>query len=118
VAKSKEPVNPFYVLLVLVGTLFLVTACAYGLMAARATHPAMREAREARPAERDGPQVVRDHALLTFLDRHGAELLTWELVALGIATTAAMGLDRYRWRRQIAREAPATGDAESQTEFR
>ncbi len=104
-AKTKDPINPFYVLLVFIGTVFLVTACAYGVMAARATHP--QQARDA-----DG------HTLLTFLDRHGAELLTWELIALGIATTAAMGLDRYRWRRQARREHPIPCDAEVDPKIR
>jgi hypothetical protein len=112
VAKSKEPVNPFYVLLVVIGTAFLVTACAYGLMAARAAHPgAGRGAVDAaRPA-------AGEHPLLTFLDGHGAELLTWELIALGVATTAAMGLDRYRWRQQADRaqdrSEPPSGQAEN-----
>ena len=38
-AKAREPVNPFYVLLVLLGIVFLVTACAYGVMAYRALSP-------------------------------------------------------------------------------
>mgnify|MGYP004085779037 CR=1 FL=1 len=31
-AEEKKPVNPFYVALVILGTLFAVTACAYGVM--------------------------------------------------------------------------------------
>ena len=86
-AKVKEPVNPFYVLLVLVGLVFLVTACAYGVMAYRAITPA--------PGGRPEP-----HPLTEFLDHHGIEMMGWELGALAVMTFGAMWLDGRRTRRE------------------
>ncbi len=68
-AKAREPVNPFYVLLVLLGIVFLVTACAYSVMAYRALSPALAR-------QNDG------HPLTEFLDKHGMVLLAIELVLL------------------------------------
>ncbi len=68
-AKAREPVNPFYVLLVLLGIVFLVTACAYGVMAYRAISPALAR-------QNDG------HPLTEFLDKHGMLLLAVELALL------------------------------------
>lgn len=86
-AKAKEPFNPFYVLLVLLGIAFTVTACAYGVMAYRAT-------RVGPPQAETGPN------LLVFLDRHGGMLMAGELFLLGLASAAAMGTDRLWSRRQ------------------
>jgi hypothetical protein len=89
VAKAKTAVNPFYVILVVVGILFFVTAFAYGVMAFRAD-------RLGRAAQTD--EVPR--GLMAFLDNHGGKLLTWELLALGLATAAAITSDNYWSRRQ------------------
>jgi hypothetical protein len=89
-AKPKEPVNPFYVLLVLVGIVFLVTACAYGVMAYRAITPA--------PGGRSAP-----HPLTEFLDKRGIEVMGWELGALAVMTFGAMWLDGRRTRREERR---------------
>ncbi len=88
-AKHREPVNPFYVLLVVVGVVFLVTACAYGAMAYRAVSPT-------------AAQEIHEHPLTDFLDRNGMALLGWELALLAAASFAAMGLDRYRDARRPA----------------
>jgi hypothetical protein len=87
VAKAKEPANPFYVLVIVLGVVFLVTACGYGTMTYRAIAPAPREG-----APHDGA----DHPLMAFLDHYGMELLGGELLLLAGATVGAMGLDRYR----------------------
>ena len=112
-AKAKEPFNPFYVLVAIVGVTFLITAFAYGTMAWRATQPVRQAARE-HPAGRE------QHPLLVFLDRHGIELMTWELIALGGATAAAMGLDQRRSRlAALAGERPDRAtDAESEQKIR
>jgi hypothetical protein len=104
VAKPKEPVNPFYVLLVVVGVVFLVTACAYGVMAYRAIAP------------RAGAEVGQ-HPMTHFLDRHGITLLAWELGLLAAATFAAMWLDRYRLLRQRPPTSSQT-DRESPQEIK
>lgn len=82
-AKAKEPFNPFYGLLIVMGTLFCVTACAYGVMAFTAVRTGPITAGEA-PGAR----------LLVFLDQQGAKLLAGELSLLAIATFGAMGFDR------------------------
>ena len=90
VAKQQEPSNPFYVLLVLLGVVFFVTACAYGVMAFKAARPAA--------GSHEAP-----HALLQFLDRHGVILLIAEVGLLAVACFGAMATDRY-WVRRAERQ--------------
>jgi hypothetical protein len=101
VARQKEPINPFYILLVALGVVFLVTACAYGAMAFRAIAPARAN--------------VQPHPLTEFLDQHGVIVLGWELGLLAAATFAAMGLDRWRSGRQQAGSAIAPSTDTQQT---
>ncbi|MBA4018605.1 MAG: hypothetical protein C0483_15680 [Pirellula sp.] len=120
----KKGFNPFYVLLVIVGTAFCLTACAYGLMAMRALRPERpHEVRatasspgtaDANGAARPGP-----HQLLAYMERNGEKLLLIELAVLTVATFAAMGTDSYWIRRaqekqRLSREAEA-GNAEPVT---
>jgi hypothetical protein len=86
VAKSKALVNPCYVLVVLIGLLFAITACAYGTMAYRAILPAVEPS-------------ARNTGLMGFLDRYGVQALAMELTALGAVTGGAMMLDRHRSRK-------------------
>ncbi|MEX2112319.1 MAG: hypothetical protein WD845_03995 [Pirellulales bacterium] len=101
-AKSREPVNPFYVLLVLLGIVFLVTACAYGVMAYRAISPV-------------AAQQAEPHPLTEFLDEHGVKLLGGELALLALASFAAMGLDRWR---DARRPLDTCGNSHTQTNSR
>lgn len=78
--------NPFYVLLLLAGVMFAITACAYGLMAFRTFH-----AGAAADAEPSG--------LMRFLEDHGGTVMAWELAALAVATVGAIGTDQY-WQRK------------------
>ena len=83
-AKTKEPVNPFYVLLVIVGASFAITASAYGMMAYRAVTP--------------GPASTissSGHQMMAFLDQYGMQIMLVELVLLAVFSFAAMGIDRY-----------------------
>ncbi len=82
-AATKEPVNPFYVVVLAVGVLFLITAFAYGMLIYRALAPA-----RARPSS--------PHPLLTFLDDYGMYCLGGELALLGVATVGALWLDQAR----------------------
>jgi hypothetical protein len=104
VAKVKSSVNPFYVLVVVAGVVFVVTACAYGTMAYRAIAPAVGvEARQA--------------GLMGFLDRYGVQSLSVELAVLGVASLAAMWLDQIRSRRDSAargRQAATKTEADPQ----
>lgn len=87
-AKSSSPINPFYVLVVLFGIAFLITVCAYGTMAYRAISPNI-------------DPHARKAGLMGFMDQYGVAALAVELTALGIATTGAMMLDRYRARQNV-----------------
>jgi hypothetical protein len=98
VANRKAPTNPFYVLLVVFGVVFFVTACAYGLMAFRAT------AVGAPPAGESG------QALMAFLDRFGMLLLAAEVALLAVASLAAMGTDSY-WTHRSRRSHKKPEDA-------
>jgi hypothetical protein len=91
-AKAKEPFNPFYILVVLVGAAFAVTTFAYGTMAYRATSAA------AAAGDR-GP------GLMSLVDRYGVQTMTVELGLLGAATMGAMWLDRLRHRRSAAADS-------------
>jgi hypothetical protein len=76
---------------VIVGTLFTVTAFAYGVMAFRAfrTSPAPRADAES-----------RGERLMALLDRRGLEIMGCELAILGVASVGAMWSDRW-WRAQV-----------------
>jgi hypothetical protein len=95
VPSTKRPVNPFYVLLVLAGIAFTVTACAYGVMAFRAVRTA------------DPPT-----GLPAFLDRHGGMLMVAELAVLAVATLAAIALDHRRGRMRSPNDEGRTPKSE------
>lgn len=94
-AMSKLPsaTNPFYVLLMVVGVAFVLTASAYFVMALRMKTPDAAALDEAAPL-----------TLVTFLDRHGVRVMLWELAILAVATFAAIGTDGFWSRRAKAKE--------------
>ncbi len=94
-AKTKEPINLFYILVVLLGVVFAITSCAYGTMAYRAIAPA---------ADRDVGQ-----GLMAFLDRYGIQALAVELTFLAAAAFGAMGLDQYRTKKNNGSDAARSG---------
>jgi hypothetical protein len=97
--KKRLPTNPFYLLLVVVGVAFSITACAYGTVTYRALRVGTSE-------------VAAPIAwLVFFLDRFGAQLLAGELVLLSLATVGAIGTDGYWTRRADRREKRATDTA-------
>lgn len=98
--KKKSGFNPFYVLLVLLGIAFTVTACAYGVMAFKATR--------SDDALAGAPSGA---AMLTYLDQHGGELMALELALLAVCTFAAMSTDRY-WIRRDADERRRAGEVQ------
>lgn len=79
---QKKPVNPFYVLLVIVGVIFGLTACAYGVMT-------VKMSTAAGIAQSAGSPVVQ------FLSDHGLTLLLVEIAVLAVTTFAAIGTDSY-----------------------
>jgi hypothetical protein len=82
-AKKNDRTNPFYVLLVIFGVIFCITASAYGIMALKSFSP--------------GTQANTDSGLqlLKFLDQYGLYLMLAELALLGVCTFAAMATDSY-----------------------
>lgn len=84
-SERKKRVNPFYVVLVVAGVAFVVTACAYGVMAVKQLHVSYVSIE----------QVQADASFVSFMDEHGATVMMMELVVLGVATFAAIGTDRF-----------------------
>lgn len=87
-ARRPGPINPFYIVLVVAGMVFAITACAYGVM----TFLAMQSS-----------YADDERGLLAFLEEHGTVLLSVELAVLAAATFAAIGTDGY-WDRRAARK--------------
>ena len=88
-ARIKSGTNPFYVLLVVVGILFVINVFAFYLMTYQVSQPSLGA------AELNGSEFNRDHPLWTFLDAHGETMLWYELAALAVLTFAAIGTDEY-----------------------
>jgi hypothetical protein len=89
VAKQKQPFNPFYAALIVVGVAFTITACAYALMMVRATQPMSSDSA-------DLASLVGETGLMKLLDERGMEILGVEVLLLALATVGAIGLDQYR----------------------
>lgn len=100
-ARHRVAVNPFYVLLVILGIAFALTACAYSVMTLKAVQPSTTT------VESSGGV-----ALLEFLDRHGGQLMAGELTLLAVATFAAIATDRY-WMRRACDEYRARQASQS-----
>lgn len=84
-SKSQTSRNPFYILLLIAGIAFGLTATAYGVMSFKAVR---------------GQSIAQSGSgLLTYLDRYGAYTMAAELAVLAVACTAAMLTDDY-WNRR------------------
>jgi hypothetical protein len=83
--------NPFYVLLAIVGVVFVFTAVAYGIMAFQ-----MMDL----PAA--GEPDHRGHALTTWMRKHGDLAMLLQVVVIALLTVAAIGTDSY-WQRRAER---------------
>lgn len=89
---KKRRTNPFYVLLILAGVAFAITACGYGMMALRE----MRADPFAAVTQGEGSrEMPLSPSFVKFFDQYGVRLMVWELALLGVATFAAIGTDRY-----------------------
>lgn len=87
VRRPRRPFNPFYLLLMMVGTAFCLTACAFGVMTVRGLQPL------AGAAESASSQLF-----MHWLDQYGFRLMLIELGILGLCTVGAMTTDTY-WSR-------------------
>ena len=88
VAKTKQHINPFYAILVLVAVIFVVTSFAYGLMSFQAIGT---------DAALAGKHM--GHPLWRFLRVYGTTVLGWQVALLALLTVAAIGCDSYCQRR-------------------
>ena len=84
---KKDFKNPFYVILLVAGALFAVTASAYGVMAFRTFHM------------EGGAADAEPSGLMRFLDQHGGTVMAWQLAVLAVATVGAIGTDQY-WQKR------------------
>jgi hypothetical protein len=84
---ARQPFNPFYILLVLLGILFAVTACAYGVMTVKLSTA-------------EGASASNGLWLVSLMNEHGLWLLMGELGLLAVFTFAAIGTDDFWIRRQ------------------
>lgn len=76
--------NPFYTLLIPVGLVFVVTVCAYGVMAHLAVNVTPQDA-----ASR------AEHPLLVWLKHYGTQAVFIELAILAVLTIAAIVTDSW-----------------------
>lgn len=80
---QKKPFNPFYAALVVVGVVFAITACAYGVMTVRLLDP----------------RLADEGGLVGLMNQHGLKMLVGELGVLAVLTVAAITTDDYFVRR-------------------
>lgn len=99
---QEEPRNPFYLLLLLVGLLFVLTALAYAVV------PVLEE------KARDMGQVPPPSPFRDALRADGWKWVLLEVAALVVLGLLSMGLDRYRrWRQESVPPPAETTDLES-----
>jgi len=96
-----KPINPFYVVLVVVGIAFCLTAACYMLLLLRVQQPDLRT-----PIGSDSGR-----GLLAIVERYGNWIFLGELAVLAVATVGAITTDRYWMRRAIRRRAAESGTA-------
>jgi hypothetical protein len=99
-ASPSEPHNPFYLALLFVSLLFVVTVLAVGLV------PVL-EKKAAETGQPPPPSEFRD-----YLRSDGWRLVLWEVAAMIVLSALSMGLDRLR-RLQNERAAGTIPPSES-----
>lgn len=108
---KRKPFNPFYVLLLLAGLAFAITACAYGVMT-------VRELRSSRTAGYDFPtepstaDVELPKDFNDLIDRYGAKAMIVEILLLGVGTFGAIAYDQRLDKREAAMPQPNEVDSE------
>jgi hypothetical protein len=89
--------NPFYILLVLAGIAFFITASAYGVMTVKGLYPegTGTDMGTGPIGLGDGQGTLDQSSLMDWLDKNGFQLLMCELGVLAIFTFAGIGTDSY-----------------------
>ena len=101
---KKRHKNPFYVLLILVGVAFTISACSYFVMVVKQSSPSRWED--------DEIQTEQPRTLISLMERHGFAILMTELAVLAVLTCAAILTDDY-WEGETQ---PSEGSAEETKE--
>ena len=83
--------NPFYVLLVITGLAFAITACGFGVMTFTDVHgPELLDT-----AQQESASRMAKHPLFVFLDEHGTKTMLIELAILAVATIGCIATDSW-----------------------
>jgi hypothetical protein len=96
-SRKRERINPFYVVLLGVGTLFVITCFGFFVMTLNQIDPAQIAA-------------SRQSSFIVLMEEHGLNLLIVELVVLAICTFAAIGTDEY-WSKSAAKQEGTEADS-------
>ena len=99
---SRKTFNPFYVLLMLFGTAFVITASSYVLMC-------LRQQRTSPYASVTLPSETQATEFDALLEENGLTMMLIELSLLAGASIAAMATDSY-WERRAAENSAARHD--------
>jgi hypothetical protein len=76
---APKAANPFYVLAIVAGVVFAITACAYGVMTVRGLDP----------------HAADEGGLVGLMDEYGLATMLVELAVLGVLTVLAIGTDDF-----------------------
>jgi hypothetical protein len=104
----RKAFNPFYLLLVVVGVAFCITASAFGLMA-------LREVRGPQTFAAAEEGAADAHPLLALMQTHGMTILLVELGLLAAFTFAAIGTDQY-WTNRGSGTSSSTKESQPEHE--
>lgn len=111
---KKKHVNPFYILLVIAGAAFAITAFAYGVMT-------VRQLQASRMAGYDPPADASEKSLYASADndrfseivsKYGGQLMVGELILLTIGTVGAIAYDQRLDRQEEQEKDNATPTTE------
>jgi hypothetical protein len=105
-ASPPKPTNPFYIVLLIAGVMFAVTACSYVVMTINA-----------RDVSRGGREDPSSKRFVEIVDRYGFAALMIELGVLAGATFGAIATDEH-WTRRAERAARQRRQNEDQGEHR
>jgi len=101
---KKKPTNPFYILLVIAGSAFAITAMAFGVMTVRDLQ-ASRNADYFPVAIDPLTKVAESDSFNELVDRYGIKIMIGELVLLAIGTFGAIGYDQHLDRNELKSES-------------
>jgi nicotinamide riboside transporter PnuC len=99
-ASGRKASNPFYVVLMVVGVAFVLTACAYGWSSWLKLDP---------------QHFDRNADFVELMDRYGVIVMIVELVLLTVLTFLAIGTDDF-WERRAQGGARHSDDEPSQAQ--